>query len=277
MQVPSCNARLGSPALTSTELQEKILAKKHFMKIAWHICSSWGGKVICPMNLTHKKTPINSHRTLKKNNLLQAAKLIICEERQELQHVSDLSRGRGPFLRPQDGWPALQVSGGLQETAARPGAAAHPAWLGGNTAKWGKPGQQGEGASRKSSTLRTKQLKGQVRIRTLFSFRKRSPSCLNSLSAQDTINCCWRWVPSNSATWAMHSLLRRPCRGCTAALHSACCALRLLPSQHYITRRFRASSRDMCRDFVQGAGCFSFLLMFRTSWRQIVSWYLYHT
>lgn len=87
------------------------------------------------MNLTHKKTPINSHRTAKKNNLLQAAKLIICEERQELQHVSDLSRGRGPFLRPQPGWPALQVSGGLQETAARSGAAAHQHSLGGTRSK----------------------------------------------------------------------------------------------------------------------------------------------
>lgn len=245
------------------------------MKIAWHICSSWDGKVICPMNLTHKKTPINSHRTAKKNNLLQAAKLIICEERQELQHVSDWSRGRGPFLQPQAGRPCRSV---VVCRKLRPGRVLlltlHS--LGGTCSKLREGRAAGEGASRKSSTLRTKQLKGQVPTRTWLSFRQRSPSCLNSLSAHDTINYCWRWVPSNSATWAAHSLLPRPGRD---ALHPS--TQRAVRSGSFLPSIASPACSEhppetCAQDFVQGVGCFSFLLLFRTSWRQIVSWHLYH-
>lgn len=174
MQVPSCSTGLGNSAVTSTELGgKKFSAKKPFVKrgnfpVAWHIGSSCVGKVTRPVNLTHKETPINSHWIIKQNNLLWAAKLIICEERQELEHIRDLSpaapagrRGKSPFP-----WVsarlALRGRASLQEAAARPGCCCWPSAApeGTQRARQRKQRQRdrgGEGSPRSSQRDRARQ------------------------------------------------------------------------------------------------------------------------
>lgn len=114
----------------------------------------------------------------------------------QLQHQLQ-GEGKAPSLQSQTGCLALQVSGSLQETAARPGCYCLPstAQEGTQTAKRRKQRQRdsgGEGgllsshgdrARQKNQACRAqKQLKGQVPTRTLFTFRQRSPSFLNSHS-----------------------------------------------------------------------------------------------
>lgn len=185
---------------------ENFSAKKPFMKaeyfpVAWHICSSRAGKVKCPMNLTQKETPSNSQRIIRKNDLLWAAKLVICEERQELKHSGDLSaaaparrRGKGPFPWVSDWMSGSQVSGSLQEAQAGQGVAVYPAGLRrehkqlrqgsrgsgmgreGTVQPWGQPGRE-SGTEHTKATQRSSVDKNIVFLQAVKPFMFRCLLC----------------------------------------------------------------------------------------------------
>lgn len=151
------------------------------------------------MNLTHKKTPSIPIGQLKRiiycrlQSSLYVKKDKSCAQgTYQLQHQLG-GEGKAPSLGSQTGCLALQVSGSLQETAARPGCYCLPSLAeeGTQTAKPRKQRQRGsggegglllsghrDGTGQKNPVCCTqKQLKGQVPTRTLFSCGRRSPSC----------------------------------------------------------------------------------------------------